>query len=242
MIENFRKIREILISVLVWISGLSAFIPLGLMIIVSSIFFNPKHIDRIIKAGCRTILRLLCIRMQVEGLRHFQTHQTYLFMSNHVNIFDVFVLYGCIPNFVRGVELDRHFNWPFYGLIICRLGMIPISHTNARSALKSLKRAKRAIADGTSIVILPEGGRTLDGKLKPFKRGPFLLAKEAGVDIVPMVMAGAYQIKRKGSLLIRPGKITLRFGEPISYQDIKDLEIDEITSRVHDKMSELFDQ
>jgi 1-acyl-sn-glycerol-3-phosphate acyltransferase len=240
MIGNLRKIKEILISVFVWISGLSVFIPLGLIILLLSIFINPKHFDHFIKASCRIILRFLCIRIQVEGLDLFQTHQTYVFMSNHVNLFDVFVLYGYIPNFVRGIELDKHFDWPFYGLIIRRLGMISISHTNARSALKSLKRAKRAIADGTSIIILPEGGRTLDGKFKPFKRGSFLLAKEAGVDIVPLVMVGAYHIKQKGSLLIRPGKMALRFGEPISYQDIKDLEIHEIASCVQHRMSGLF--
>jgi 1-acyl-sn-glycerol-3-phosphate acyltransferase len=242
MIGSLGRIREILISVFVWISGLSVFIPLGLIVLLASIFTNPKRFDHFIKASCRIILRFLCIRIQVEGLNHFQTHQTYLFMSNHVNLFDVFVLYGYIPNFVRGIELDKHFDWPFYGLIIRRLGMIPISHTNVRSALKSLKKAKREIANGTSIIILPEGGRTLNGNLKTFKRGSFFLAKEAGVDIVPLVMVGAYHIQRKGSLLIRPGKMTLRFGEPISYQDIKDLDIHEIASCVQHRMSGLFNQ
>lgn len=178
----------------------------------------------------------------MEGLEHVQPQQTYIFMANHVNIFDVFVLYGYLPGFVRGVELDEHFEWLFYGLLIRRLGMIPISHTNARSALKSLQHAKKAIVGGTSIVILPEGGRTLTGHLSPFKRGSFLLAKEAEVDIVPVVMVGAYQIKRKGSSLIRPGNMTLRFGEPIAYQDIKDLDVREITSYVHHIMSALFHQ
>jgi 1-acyl-sn-glycerol-3-phosphate acyltransferase len=242
MIGNLGRIREKFISVLVWISGLSVFIPLGLIVLVASLFINPKYFDRFIKTSCRIILRFLWIRIQVEGLNRFQTQQTYVFMSNHVNLFDVFVLYGYIPNFVRGVELDKHFDWLFYGLIIRRLGMIPISHTNARSALKSLKKAKREIAEGTSIIILPEGGRTLDGTLKPFKRGSFFLAKEARVDIVPLVMIGAYHIKRKGSLLIRPGRMTLRFGEPISYQDIKNLDIHEIGSCVRHKMLELLNQ
>lgn len=237
-----KNMRTKLVSVLAWTLGLTNFIPFGLLVLALSIFINPKHFDSFIKAGCRMVLRFLFIGVQVEGREHFQKKKTYLFMSNHVNLFDGFVIFGYIPNFIRGVELDEHFDWPFWGWIIRRLGMIPISHTNARSALESLKRAKTMIAAGTSMVILPEGHRTLDGKFSPFKRGSFLLAKEAGVDIVPVVMVGAYKINRKGSLIIRPGKVTLRFGEPLLYQDIKDLKMEEIASCVHHQMSVLFDQ
>jgi 1-acyl-sn-glycerol-3-phosphate acyltransferase len=239
---KLNRIKEQLISTAVWIFGLSAFIPLGSMIILLSFFIDPKHFDPFIKMVCRVILRCLCIRVRVEGLEHVQPQQTYIFMANHVNIFDVFVLYGYLPEFFRGVELDEHFEWPFYGLLIRRLGMIPISHTNARSALKSLHYARKMLAGGTSIVILPEGGRTLTGQLSPFKRGAFLLAKKAEVDIVPVMMVGAYQIKRKGSSLIRPGSMTLRFGPPIAYQDIKNVDVRELTSRVQHIMSALFHQ
>jgi 1-acyl-sn-glycerol-3-phosphate acyltransferase len=240
MNEILQSIKINLISLAAWISGLLIFIPLGVCILALSILINPKHFDRFIKAGSRMVLRFLFIRVQVEGCEYFNAKTTYLFMSNHVNLFDGFVILGHVPNFIRGVELDEHFNWPFYGWIIRRLGMIPISHTNARGALESLKIAKTMIAAGTSMVILPEGHRTLNGKFSPFKRGAFLLAKEAGVDIVPVVMVGAFEINRKGSLLLRPGKMMLRFGEPILYQDIKELKMEEIASLVHKKMSALF--
>jgi 1-acyl-sn-glycerol-3-phosphate acyltransferase len=234
-----KNIKINLVSILAWTLGLTIFIPFGLLVLALSILINPKHFDPFIKAGCRIVLRFLFIRVQVKGREHLQIQKTYLFMSNHVNLFDGFVLLGHIPNFIRGVELDEHFNWPFWGWIIRRLGMIPISHSNARSAMESLKKAKQMIAEGTSMVILPEGHRTLNGKFSPFKRGAFLLAKEAEVDIVPVVMVGAFEINRKGSLLIRPGKMTLRFGEPILYQDIKELNMEEIASLVHKKMSAL---
>jgi 1-acyl-sn-glycerol-3-phosphate acyltransferase len=240
MNKTLQSIKINLISLAAWISGLMIFIPLGVFILALSIFVNPRHFDHFIKDGSRTVLRFLFIRVQVEGREYIQKTKTYLFMSNHVNLFDGFVILGHVPNFVRGVELDEHFQWPFYGWIIRRMGMIPISQSNVRGALKSLKKAKEMIAEGTSIAILPEGHRTLDGKFGPFKRGPFLLAKEAGVDIVPVVMVGAFEINRKGSLLLRPGKMTLRFGEPILYQDIKELKMEEIASLVHKKMSALF--
>jgi 1-acyl-sn-glycerol-3-phosphate acyltransferase len=242
MTGSINKIIEGIISVIAWISGLCVFIPLGLVILSVSLIIDPKKVDRLIKAGCRTVLRFLFIRIESEGLHRFQKHKTYLFMSNHINLFDPFVLYGYIPNFIRGIELDKHFDWFFYGRIIRRLGMIPISHTNMQQAVKSLDEAKYRIKNGTSILILPEGGRTLDGKFKPFKRGAFHLAKEAGVDIVPLVMVGAYEIKRKGSLLIRPGTVILRFGNPIPHQTIRMMSIKETSDYIHAKMLDLFNR
>ena len=237
-----KKVTERLVSLIVWTSGVCAFVLLGLFILFATLFIDPKHIDGFVKTGCRYILRSLFIHVEVQGLCNVQPNRTYLFVANHVNLFDAFVLKGYIPVFVRGLELDKHFEWFFYGAIIRRLGMIPISHVNARAALASLNRAKDALADGTSIVVLPEGHRTLDGKFGPFKRGAFLLARDAGMDILPLVMVGAYRIKHKGRMLIRPGKMTLRFGEPILYQDIKDLKINDIRTHVHERMTELFNR
>jgi 1-acyl-sn-glycerol-3-phosphate acyltransferase len=106
--------------------------------------------------------------------------------------------------------------------------------------MQSITAAQNAIEKGTSIIILPEGGRTLDGHFKPFKRGSFFLAKHAKVDIIPTVMLNAFQVMRKGSLKIRPGKIILRFGKIIPYESIQSLEIDEIKSLVHSEMTRLF--
>ena len=160
-------------------------------------------------------------------------------MSNHVNIFDAFVLNGYIPNFVRAVELDTHFTWPIYGAAIRRFGNIPISHKNPRQALESLKTAEQALNDGVSIIILPEGTRTLDGKLKPFKRGPFLLAKNVRFDIVPIVLQGSYHVKRKGDPLIRPGTIICRLGKIIPLAKIHQMKTEDLRPYVRQVMQEM---
>ena len=240
MTERWHRCKEMMISALAWTTGLCAFVPVGVMVLLSGRLVHPRRFDRFIKLGCRAIMAALFVRISVEGRNHFKHDRASLFICNHVNIFDVFVLYGFIPNYFRGIELDEHFDWFFYGRIIRRLGMIPISQTNARSAVKSLKVAERAIATGTSILILPEGGRTLDGKFQPFKPGAFTLAKRAGVDIVPLVMIGAYEIKRKGSLMIRPGRMILRFGQPIAYEEIKALPVKEISDLVRGRMLHLY--
>jgi len=239
--RNFSAGRfcEVVLSCAAWLCGLTAFVFLGLLFLGLSRLIDPKHFDAAIKAACRVILRCTFICVQVQGRERIRPEQTYLFMANHVNIFDVFVLYGYIPNFFRGVELDEHFGWFFYGPIIRRLGMIPISQTSGRRALKSLKRAQEALGAGTSILILPEGGRTLDGRLQPFKRGSFLLAQKARADIVPLALVGAFDIYRKGSRLIRPGRMRLLFGHPVEYRTIADLDASQLEACIRRKMLDL---
>jgi len=240
MNSRLNSLKNRFISVAVWMMGLTIFIPLGLFAISGSFFTQSHGFIRMVKAGCRLLIRCLFIRVQVEGREQLESDKTYLFIANHVNILDVFILYGFIPNHFKGVELEDHFNWPFYGAIIRRLGMIPISHKRPRAALKSLQLARETLAQGISIVILPEGGRSLNGEFRPFKRGSFILAKKAAVDIVPVVMVGAYQINHKGSLLIRPGKMILRFGTVIPYQSIQYMDVETLKNSIHQKMIELF--
>ncbi|MCI0515460.1 1-acyl-sn-glycerol-3-phosphate acyltransferase [candidate division KSB1 bacterium] len=235
-----KRLLDRSITVGMWCIALVVFIPLGSLVLLGTFFISPKKLDPFVKFCCRFLIRVLLIRVRIEGLENFSPTQTYLFMSNHVNLLDVFLLTGFIPNMVRGVELEQHFSWPFYGPLIRRLGHIPISHRNPRQALKSLEIAKTALNEGTSILILPEGGRTLTGRFKPFKRGSFLLAQQAGVDLVPMVMIGAFQIMRKGSLRLRPGRVTLRFGPVIPYSTLQSQTMDEILELVHARMLQLF--
>ena len=91
-------------------------------------------------------------------------------------------------------------------------------------------------------IFLPESKRTLTGELGRFKRGPFILVKGAGTDIVPMAMINAYRIKRKGSSIIHPGTVELRFGAPIPYQSIKDKNTSEILQITQNQIVKLLDQ
>lgn len=242
MTKLFRRALTWFVSLMVWIIGLSLFIPFGISVYLGTFIFEPKRFSRYVKAGCRLVVRAMFIRVKLQGLERFSANGTYLFMANHVNIFDILILYGFIPNYLIGVELEDHFQWPFYGPIIRQLGMIPISHKNGRQAVKSLQAAKSRLDQQISILILPEGGRTMTGKFKPFKRGAFRLAREAQKDIVPVVMIGAFAIKRKGKLLIRPGKMILRFGEVLPFNSLREMEVDQLRDFVHQKMLDIFNR
>ncbi len=234
------KAFALLRSAVAWAAGVCAFVPLGGMVVVLSFLAPPRRFHAFTSWSCRMILRALGVRVTVTGREYLHPGRPYLFVGNHVNLFDVFVFYGYIPVFFRGVELDEHFDWFFYGRIIRRLGMIPISQTRGREALRSLKTAEQALAGGTSVLILPEGGRTLDGRFQPFKRGAFRLARRAQAQVVPVVMTGAFQILQKGRLFVRPGRMALRFGPPLPPARLKKMETAALADLVRRRMLDLF--
>jgi len=231
-----------LISVLLYVIGSITFFILGVSIIACSFLFKPRQYDKFVKWLCRMFLRSIFIKIEVIGLEKIDPDKTYIFMSNHVNIFDVFLLYGYLPNFARGVELDSHFTWPIWGPVTRRFGNIPISQKKFMDALDSLNKAEQAIQKGTSIIILPEGHRTKDGKLLPFMRGPFLLAKKAKADIVPTAMIGAFKIKRVTHWLTKPGKVKFVIGDVIPGESFRDLSTHELKDLVKERIQKLIDE
>ncbi len=124
-------------------------------------------------------------------------------------------------------------------MMIKRLGTIPIERDNVYASIRSIKKALKALNSGTSIAILPEGHRTLTGKMQPFKKLPFHLAKKAGVDIIPIGLSGLFDLKKKGSWHITPTKITLNFGEAVRAEDIKTLSIEDLRDKLFHSIKEL---
>lgn len=231
-----------IVSLILYALGSIPFLILGLSVIVCSYLFKPRQYDKFIKWLCRMLLRSFFIQVKVVGLEKIDPNKTYIFMSNHVNIFDVFLLYGYIPNFARGVELDSHFSWPIWGAVITRFGNIPISQKHFQRAMESLGKAEQAIQNGTSIIILPEGHRTRDGTLLPFMRGPFLMAKKAKTDIVPTAIIGAFEIKRVTHWVTRPGTVKFVIGDVIPYQSFKSLSTHELKDLVKERIQKLIDE
>jgi 1-acyl-sn-glycerol-3-phosphate acyltransferase len=214
MIELGDRLR----SFLIWLVALPLFLAACVLVWLGSFVLRGRRLENLIKAGCRAVLFVCGIRVRVSGRENLAHGRQYVVMMNHVNFFDPLVFYAAFPGLARGVEEESHFRWPVYGGTIRRLGMFPISRTDTRQAVETLRRAAAWIRKRPdfSIAVLPEGTRTKDGKLGAFKRGGFLLAVETGLDILPLVQAGAYRIARKGSFLIRPGVVDVTVEPPLS--------------------------
>lgn len=230
---------NVLISIYSWIVGGLYFIILCLITIVLTFFLKPETLDRWIKKRLRLLFKMLFIKVHAEGSENINPKKTYLFMSNHSSLFDIPLLEAYIPTFVRGVEALRQFKWPIYGWVIKRLGNIPIDRKNIHASIRSMKETERSLKGGLSIVILPEGHRTLDGNLGDFKRLPFHLAKQANTPIIPIGISGLFELKRKGSWLIRPRPVSIRFGEPVDTESIQSLSTEKLRDCIRSKIQNL---
>ena len=210
--------------------------------IVNILMFLPKaQHDPMVKWMTRILLTFIGIKVEVVYAEKFDMNDTYLFLSNHVNILDPFLLYGYIPTLVRGVELASHFRWPIYGWTLRRMGHIPIDRENAREAMLSINKAAAALRKGNSIVILPEGHRSRrsDGKLAKLMKGSFILAKEGGRDIVPIIISGGWKVTHRGSWKISPGKIKMNFGKVIREKEFRDLGTNELRDLCRLRLEEI---
>jgi len=121
------------------------------------------------------------------------------------------------------------------------MGNIPIDRKNIHASIKSMKKTEKILKKGQSIVILPEGHRTLDGKMRPFKKLPFHLARQAGIPVIPIGLSGLFQLKHKGSWIIHPRPVKIKFGHPISPEKIQALSTEELRECIRAKIQDLIE-
>jgi 1-acyl-sn-glycerol-3-phosphate acyltransferase len=183
-----------------------------------------RETDRFLKLMSRAIPALSGVRIDVRGGKSLDPDQAYVYVSNHVNIFDLFAIYQAVPQFTRALEHIDHFSWPFIGPLLTAAGQIPVDPDDRRTTAAGLKKAAEMLARGESITILPEGSRTLDGSVGHFFPGAFRLAIRAGVPVVPLAIRGGRSVSRRGDWRIRPGREEVLIGTPYptSHLTLKD--------------------
>ncbi|MGD1146923.1 MAG: lysophospholipid acyltransferase family protein [Thermoanaerobaculaceae bacterium] len=155
------------------------------------------------------------VHLRSDGREHVPRDEPVVFMANHESWLDIPALLAEIPVQVRFLAKKSLFSWPLFGWAIASMGFIPVDRKNRREAVKSFDEAAARIRAGRSVLIFPEETRSTDGDLLPFQRGGFLIAIKAGIPIVPVGLEGPRRCLPKFNYLIRPGTITVRFGEPI---------------------------
>ena len=183
-------------------------------------------------------MRLAGARLDVRRAPGFDATRTSIFICNHVNLFDPFVIYSAIPQFLRGFELESHFKVPVYGWMMGRFGNIPVPDKPSREGLEIMtQRAKAALDSGVSLIAFAEGSRTRDGHVQPFKKGIFSIAQRFGLPIVPVSMVGSYQFFQTGHWMLHPEKITVYIHDTIDTSKVPRAEVDALRQRVQDIVS-----
>jgi 1-acyl-sn-glycerol-3-phosphate acyltransferase len=161
-------------------------------------------------------LRLVSVKVHVEGRERFDPSGTYIYMFNHVSNLDPPVLIPLVPRRTSVLLKKELMKIPILSRAMKMASFVAVDRSNREAAISSIGRAVDVLRDGVNISIFPEGTRSRDGKLLPFKKGPFHLAMESGVDIIPVTIHGTELMMPKGRNTIRPGVAHVIFHAPVS--------------------------
>ena len=172
------------------------------------------------RTWARTMLFVSGVRVELEGFEKIDPGQAYVFAANHQSQFDIFTVLAHLPIQFRWLAKKGLFRLPFLGLAMKAAGYIPIDRRNRKEAFKSIDLAAERVREGTSIVIFPEGTRSLNGSLKSFKKGGFFLAIKSGRPIVPISISGAFSILPIKGFRICPQTVRVHVGEPIPTETV----------------------
>lgn len=175
---------------------------------------TPAHY--IAKIWARCVLAVCGVKIMISGRDNVPSDRPVIFACNHASQVDILVLYLALPVEFRFVVKEELFKVPIMGLAMKAAGYIPIKRSGGKAAMRSLSKAAQRIKEGASVVIFPEGTRSLDGKLAPFKPGGFLLAARSGCPVVPVAISGSNRILRKGSFVAHPGTVKVTIGESVA--------------------------
>jgi 1-acyl-sn-glycerol-3-phosphate acyltransferase len=198
-------ISTVIIGILAWLSGF--------------IDRSGRLGHRVARLWGKSALWAAGARVRVEGLDRVPGEGPYIFMPNHQGMYDIFALLGHLPFEFKWLAKKELFSIPILGRAMAATGYISIDRTGTRETVEAMNDAARKIRDGVSVVLFPEGSRSPDGSIQPFKKGGFSLALKSGVPIVPVAISGSREIIPKDSYTIRPGEIRIRIAPPVQTRE-----------------------
>ena len=180
------------------------------------------------------------VKVKIKGMEHLDGKGPYIFMSNHQGSYDIFALLGHLSYQFKWLAKKELFSIPFFGWAMAAVGYISIDRGGTRDTVEAMNEAARKIRDGMSVVIFPEGSRSPDGSIQPFKKGGFTLAIKSKVPIVPVAISGSRDIMPKDKLTATSGEIQILVDHPIETESyaLKDREL--LMKKVKETISKNF--
>jgi 1-acyl-sn-glycerol-3-phosphate acyltransferase len=178
-----------------------------------------RFLYRIFMIGAYAGVRLTGVRVETVGLDRLDPNRNYIFMSNHASNLDPPITIPLIPKRTSVMVKKELFRFPILGQAMRIGSLVPVDRGNRDAGIDAVRTAKEVIGQGINMTIYVEGHRSFDGKLLPFKKGPFYLAIECGVPVVPITIVGTHESMPKGRFAIKPGLVRVIFHPPIEPAD-----------------------
>lgn len=234
-------------TVMLYVVAFFATLVIGLTVMIAALLGVKDKPDGLFDKAPRwwsaAVLWAAGVKIRVHGFENLNPAEPHIYASNHVSWFDVPALAKILPHykFVAKAEL---FKVPVFGHGMRAVGMIEIQRENRKAAFGAYDVAAERIRAGSSVVVFPEGTRGREYALRPFKKGPFVLAIAAGAPIVPIIVHGTIEIMKKGSMWVHPGTIDVHLLEPVSTAgvdyDHREALMQAVRGRMADAMRELY--
>lgn len=233
----FAKIRSTLIIAPLIVL---ATVVMGSLSLIASFFDSTGYRQHALaRAWSRILLAVSGITVIAEGVEKLDPTKGYVLVSNHCSYMDIPVIMATIPLQFRFFAKQGLFRIPFLGTHLQRAGHIPVVRDDPRASLKSMSDGAKMIRErNLSVLLFPEGGRTVD-RLAEFKEGTAYVAIKSGVPAVPIGLEGMREILRMHTHFVNPGTVRLRVGDPIETAHLKMHDREALTQRLHDRVAEL---
>ena len=210
-----------------------------LALLFGAVDSTGEAVLRLARLWSRVILGVPGVRVEVSSRVALPEGRPYVFVANHASMIDIWAVFIAVPASFRFIAKKQLSFIPLFGWAMRAGRFIFIDRQNPLAARRSMDEAARRIRAGQSVVIFPEGTRTRDGRLGPFKKGGFRLAIDSGADIVPIAIKGSRPLMPRGAALIRAGTVHIEIGEPISTAGLKTDDRNKLIADVHARVAEM---
>jgi 1-acyl-sn-glycerol-3-phosphate acyltransferase len=231
-----------LVSAGLWTAGLCWLVPMMTTMMTVNLVVPPDRTEWLSRLYCRGQVAMTGARWRAVVDPAVDPARPYLFACNHVNLLDHVTMYCCTPHFKQGLELESHFRIPVYGWFMRQRGTIPVRKGAGGNQAELAEHFRREVALGHSILAFPEGTRTRDGRVKPFRTGVFRIARDLGLPIVPVAVTGMYEVLRAGSARMRRGReVVVSCGAPIDPSGVGNDGLADLAERVRAVIAERVD-
>jgi 1-acyl-sn-glycerol-3-phosphate acyltransferase len=196
-----------------WVTGIALVAPV--MIALTLVTGNENFIYKPIRWFVNIGFLIAGVRLAVTGVDRLDPRASYVFTPNHQSFIEVPLLVIALERNVAFLAKKELFRYPVFGFGMRVIGIVPIDRSDNQSAIQGARLATKKLREGKSYVVYPEGTRSPDGRLLPFKKGAFVMAIEAGVPVVPVTISGSVRAMPKGQLEIHPSVVQVTVHEPI---------------------------
>jgi 1-acyl-sn-glycerol-3-phosphate acyltransferase len=210
-------------------------------LILLSLFTSGGPAYRIMRWWAFVLSKLMGLSFSIHGAEKIVPGASYIVTPNHQSNADILALVLVLPVRFRWVIKRSLLRIPLFGWALGGTGAIAIDRSNRQQSVESLRRASEQLKGGWSVLIYPEGTRTSDGQLLPFKKGAFMMAVQTGIPILPVTNNGAFKVLPRNSVWFRPGHITVTIGDPIVTEGLSEKDVPALMDRTRAEISKALD-